>query len=210
MSGPAVRPGDWVRVGRNDAQVPPGVTGEVRAIHEESGNPVVEIPGRGRVSFTAASLTPLAISRDTKREETPMAVTCCEDGCEKPIQAKGLCAAHYAKQRYDAQKQGLAESAVENGGASGNGLSRDLYLIGADTAEELGLTGSQLAAMTREIGCGAKRGALTVYTLTDIQQLRDLQAVMTELEVGPAMAVKLARAIRQNRALLARVADAAS
>lgn len=52
----ALRIGDRVRVSKNDAKVAPGSTGRYIGVSEDSGNLLVDIDGRGTVSFTKDSV----------------------------------------------------------------------------------------------------------------------------------------------------------
>jgi hypothetical protein len=56
---PAFSAGDKVIIGTNDAKVRAGSTGTVVKIAPETGNPIVDVAGRGRVALTADSLSPV-------------------------------------------------------------------------------------------------------------------------------------------------------
>jgi len=68
MSLVSYQPGDRVQIRRNDAHVKPGSVGIVHRLHEETGLPIVDVEGRGRVALTFDSLAPLAQTRAPETE----------------------------------------------------------------------------------------------------------------------------------------------
>jgi len=61
---PAFCAGDTVIIGANDAKVRAGSMGTVVKIAPETGNPIVDVAGRGRVALTPDSLSLDGISRE--------------------------------------------------------------------------------------------------------------------------------------------------
>lgn len=151
-----------------------------------------------------------------------MTKPCSVPGCERRHVAKGLCSAHYYQQR-EAERKGEifsptpvlprnpARSSVlveQPGGVvttmetskPGTGVSREMYLLRSDAAAEVGVSANTLSVMSKVLKVRTKRGSTTVYTVGDIAKLRQLKTFMDDLEVGPAMALKIIRAIEKRKA----------
>lgn len=62
-----LQPGEQVRVLKNDARVKPGSEGRFVGVSEASGNLLVDIDGRGRVSFTKDSVMSMQGAMDEHR-----------------------------------------------------------------------------------------------------------------------------------------------
>lgn len=69
VARPTFKTGDTVTVGKNDAGVRVGSTGIVSRIAAETGNPIVDVAGRGRVALTPDSIA--LVTADTANAPTP-------------------------------------------------------------------------------------------------------------------------------------------
>ena len=162
-SAPATfKTGDTVRIGANDAMVMVGSTGLVWRISRETGHPIVDVAGRGRVSFTPDSLT-LVDQGDPAGAET----TARENGRSRP------------------------PAAVTEKRTPAHGISRELYLNATDTADELGISIAQLRTLANLAKAGSCHGRQCRYTANDIHGLRVFQSLLEDRVVSATFAAKL-------------------
>ena len=178
--------GDTVTVLQNDARVAPGSVGRYIGIIEETGCLLVDVEGRGRVSFTPDSVRDghgEAVVVQPKRVFSPET---------RERMSQGQRARHAAKRE---QTEDVVSEAPTP--ARAPAISRELYLDGPDTAAELGIKAEQLKRMAAAINVGTCRAGGCKFTARDIGKLRQFQGVMTELGTGPAETVRLMKLARK-------------
>jgi hypothetical protein len=86
----------------------------------------------------------------------------------------------------------LAREAQESEGSSAvTGLTRELYLDGPDTAEELGISPAVLIKTAKLLKVGRCKHVNCRYTVPEIERIRAFRALIDESGIPQALVVKL-------------------
>jgi hypothetical protein len=173
----SLQAGDRVKVGANDAKVAAGSIGRFVRIVEESGCLLVDVDDRGRVAFTAESVTHL--------DGTPVKVMALA-----PAEPVGRPAGNGGG---DLERLLTPSKAKPRAVGKVPGISRELYLTATDTAEELGLSQANLHLLADQLGMKrGKRGIGRTRTFTASELIR-LRQVMDATRSMNMPATRLAK-----------------
>ena len=194
--GTALRPGERVTIGPNDAKVVIGSAGRFVRVVEETGCLLVDIDSRGRVAFRPESVTRLdapPVATEQPAEQAPRRMGR-PPGTRMSDEARARMSEAQRKRHgigVGREHERAPAVAGEGSGRVNHGISRELYLDAGDTAEELNCSREMLRKTAKLLKVGRCANTICRYTARDISKLRTFLTLVQDSQIPMAITARL-------------------